>query len=223
MTELKRTQNTEDFTDDFDYYLWLKNKTYEYHGTTRHMLLQILYDMEFYSLVPNDDNRGMDGIALREQYLYELNEEGSRQGPSFVYSPDVKLFNAIDRMAGIPIVPQGPCKMLEMLVALTDRMVFRIDDGEQGNVFIHIFWELIENLGLLGYTDEFMNETKVYEIRRKIDKFLERRYRKDGKGGLFPLKNVTVSVIGNKDQREVEIAYQMNAYLLERYPLQKSD
>ena len=40
---------------------------------------------------------------------------------------------------------------------------------------------------------------------------VERRYKRSGEGGLFPLKNAA------KDQRKVEIWYQLSSYLLENY------
>ena len=44
-----------------------------------------------------------------------------------------------------------------------------------------------------------------------LDGFINRQYEANGEGGLFPLKGVC------EDQREVEIWYQMNAYLYEHH------
>lgn len=95
------------------------------------------------------------------------------------------------------------CSMLEMLIGLSRRLAFEAE-GEP-RIW---FWEMIDNLGLYGYNDAApFNKDTVQEI---VDQVIWRTYRRDGFGGLFPLQRAT------RDQREVEIWYQLNAYLLER-------
>ena len=67
---------------------------------------------------------------------------------------------------------------------------------------------MICNLGLDKFDDKHYNSDYVYEI---LGKFVRREYDFNGRGGLFPLKNV------QNDQRKVEIYYQMLAYLSENY------
>lgn len=94
------------------------------------------------------------------------------------------------------------CSMFELLIGLSRRLSF-LEDGEPSNWF----WRLIENLGLEEYNDNsIIPEGKVSDI---LDNVIYRTYRTNGRGGLFPLKRP------NKDQRDVEIWYQLNAYLLE--------
>lgn len=108
----------------------------------------------------------------------------------------------------------SPCSVLEMLVALADRMAYQMADYETyGDLTsVQYFWCLIRNLGLEGYTDAEMLEpwasAKVHGI---IDRLLDRTYASDGTGGLFPLEEP------KEDQRKVEIWYQMQAYLMEKY------
>lgn len=100
----------------------------------------------------------------------------------------------------------GPCTVLEMMIALARRC-----DGEVGDINSEgvpdIFWGMIKNLGLEKMDDEHFNEVKTADI---LMNFLDRCYTFDGKGGLFPLKNA------KNDQRNVEIWYQMQAYLIEK-------
>lgn len=94
------------------------------------------------------------------------------------------------------------CSMLEMLIGLSRRLSFQTD-GES-RVW---FWQLIDTLGLLDCNDRSdFSFTRVDEILNTV---IWRTYNPDGHGGLFPLHNAT------KDQREVEIWYQMCAYLIE--------
>jgi len=94
------------------------------------------------------------------------------------------------------------CSMLEMLIALSRRLSFEADGEPRA-----WFWHFIHILGLSSYSDD------VRMPKRRIDAILDsviwRTYRFNGDGGLFPLKNP------ERDQRKVEIWYQLNAYLLE--------
>lgn len=95
------------------------------------------------------------------------------------------------------------CSMLELLIGLSRRLAFEAE-GEP-RIW---FWEMIDNLGLYGYNDRvaFPHEA----VKDILDQVVWRTYRRDGFGGLFPLQRA------DRDQRDVEIWYQLNAYLLER-------
>ena len=151
-------------------------------------LLHKLYQFEFFSLIPNDDNRGMDGIELRDDFL--------------------------DRGGGQHALPFGPCTVLEMLIGLSFRLEFETSQSKWEKTFNEWFWILIDNLEL-DYRSNIDISNTEYErkIERHIIRFLERRYKSNGEGGLFPLKNP------KKDQKKIEVWYQMSAYILENYPI----
>ncbi len=94
------------------------------------------------------------------------------------------------------------CSVLEMLVALSRRMAFETDVPASA-----WFWHIIENLKLHEYNDSRRDFADIVKV--VIDKVIWRTYDKDGTGGLFPLRQP------NRDQRKVEIWYQMSAYILE--------
>lgn len=96
------------------------------------------------------------------------------------------------------------CSMLEMLIALSRRLAFE-DDGSCADWF----WHLIQVLELNRYTDGHFSETDAAVIDGVLDRVIWRRYRPNGHGGLFPLRRP------EQDQRDVEIWYQLSAYLLE--------
>lgn len=109
------------------------------------------------------------------------------------------------------LVDFGPCRCLEMLIYLAKRCEFELYNGEITVCFRDIFWELISNLGLEKYSKRGWKGTNVYfEIDEILNIWLERRYDEDGKGNIFPLKDPI------KDQKTVEIWYQMQSYLLEK-------
>lgn len=94
------------------------------------------------------------------------------------------------------------CSMFELLIGLSRRLSFE-DDGEPRGWF----WHLMDNIGLRIYSDaKMMSTVRIDEI---LDRVIWRTYEYDGTGGLFPLKYPA------KDQTEVELWYQLSAYLLE--------
>jgi hypothetical protein len=95
------------------------------------------------------------------------------------------------------------CSMLELMVGLSRRLAFEAD-GEPH----YWFWRLMENLGLQRYSDNRRL------LRRRIDAVLDtviqRTYKPNGEGGFFPLRET------DQDQRQVELWYQLSAYVLEQ-------
>lgn len=107
----------------------------------------------------------------------------------------------------------GPCTVLELLIGIAIRMDDILFDPDHCIERINIwFWGIIENLQLDKFDDEHFLEyggsDKIDEI---LKRFMDRKYDKYGNGGLFPIKNT------KKDQRNKEIWYQMNEYILAYY------
>ena len=94
------------------------------------------------------------------------------------------------------------CSFLEMLVAMARRMEF--DAGETPG---HWFWCLLRNLGIESYHDGSGYSRNYVTKRMRV--VMDRMYDAHGNGGLFPLQNPS------KDQRKVELWYQMSEYLLQ--------
>lgn len=90
-------------------------------------------------------------------------------------------------------------RVLEMMIALAERMAYQCMDSS--NTSTRLFWMMVANMGLTPG-----NAGNKYIIAT----FLERVYLANGVGGLFPLRNPV------QNQTEVEIWYQMMAYLEER-------
>lgn len=149
-------------------------------------LLRYLHSREFTYIIDMDGNRVEDGIDLRYRFAYDCNYNQALIA-SYL---DIK-----------------PCSILEMMVALSNRCEENImDDPDIGNRTGQWFWGMIDNLGLGDMDDERFNARLAKVI---IDRFLNREYDSDGKGGLFTVKNCRY------DMRGVEIWYQMNWYLNE--------
>lgn len=162
------------------YFEWLCNKI-DADGTKADFsrLLSHLHAVEFIYSIPRDANRADDGLGLRYRFSYETG------------LPEVFL--------------EGPCSMLEMMVALVIRCEETImDDPELGDRTGQWFWGMIVNLGL-GYMDNARFD--ISYVDEVVERFLTRNYEPDGRGGLFTIKGCPY------DLRREEIWYQLNWYL----------
>lgn len=147
-------------------------------------LLRVLHNIEFRYSLERDENRAKDGVGLRRRFALSKG-----------YNDDYILE-----------VVNGPCSVLEMMVALAiDCEENIMDDPEMGDRTDYWFWRMISNLGLSGMTDDVFDED---EIRKAVDIFLDRKYDADGSnGGLFKVKGCP------RDMRTMEIWAQLLRYL----------
>lgn len=144
-------------------------------------LLTSLHDTEFIYFVPYDENRAAEGVALRYRYciLHDCED----------------LEWCLD----------GPCSVLEMMIALAIRCEESImDDPEIGNRTSQWFWSMVTNLGIGAMHDANFDERLVDEV---ITRFLNREYDPDGRGGLFRVRG------WDRDMRTAEIWHQLMAYI----------
>lgn len=101
----------------------------------------------------------------------------------------------------------GMVSCMEVLAALSKRIEIHIM-GEPGNDHIERwFWIMLENLGVL--IRDYRYDPMLVE--HKLSIWLDRKFDKNGNGGLFPLRK------SGNSQRDVDIWYQMQAYLNENY------
>ena len=175
---------TSNGTLDERYLEWLYNQIGSYRNRnplrSYWQLAVSLYKKPFTWSVPNDDNRIADGLDLREEFIRKTKAERDRD------------WLALE------------CSMLEMMVALSRRAAFE----SSGDAY-EWFWVMADNIGLRRFNDAAYNNRFEARIEEIVDRVIERRYKSNGEGGLFPL------IEPQEDQREVEIWYQMAAYLLE--------
>lgn len=151
---------------------------------TYNKLLRYLHSRQFNYTIPMDGNRAEDGINLRYRFGHEHSYE------SAAIATYLDIF---------------PCSVLEMMVALALRCEEAIMyDPDVGDQTPRWFWGMIENLRLEKEDDRCFDQGYADYT---IDKFLNRDYKCDGKGGLFTVKDC------KHDMRSAEIWYQMCWYL----------
>lgn len=157
----------------------------EYLGLNYTKLLYALFKKEFIWSIDWDENRAKDGLGLRRIFTKEFRI--SAENDSFW--------------------PFSGCSVLEMMVAMArrcdDELIYNPDKGDQTG---HVFWVMIENLGLDIYDDFGFFEDEVNEI---LERFLNRKYDSVGEGNLFRLLR--------SDPRKIDLWLQLNLYLREHF------
>lgn len=96
------------------------------------------------------------------------------------------------------------CSIFEMMIALSRRASFQTGWGPD-----RWFWTMLENIELEKYNDDVYNDFIDEAVQRSMNRVMRREYHSSGIGGFFPLRDP------ERDQREVELWYQLSAYLLE--------
>lgn len=144
-------------------------------------LLNTLHDTPFIYIMRMDSNRADDGVKLRRKFTLKQ------------YGEDLSY------------LLEGPCSVLEMMIALSIRCEDTImNDPQIGDRTRQWFWNMIVNLGLGSMYDSNYDERYV---DKTIARFLNREYDHNGKGGLFTVR------YPKRDLRKVEIWTQMTWYL----------
>lgn len=126
------------------YFHWLGGQVREeqtgHQNKTYWDLMQIMHDVEFVMVVANDDNRIVDGLDLRSEFLNE-------------------------QMLDYPRDYFGFCTIFEVMIALSRRLAFVADDSAEGWA-----WQLLCNLELDKYYDPLSvrKGAKVHEALHNL-------------------------------------------------------
>lgn len=149
-------------------------------GISYSKLLTYLHQTEFKYLLPMDENMAEHGMNLR--YYFSVEQD----------------------LDDIPECLYGPCSVLEMILALSMKCEELMDDTDIGNRTRQWFWNMLGSIGIGSMRDDIFDYNYV---KNKVDRFLNREYEPNGKGGLFTIRNCA------EDLRKVEIWYQCCWYL----------
>lgn len=175
-----------------DYFEWMYDLVcagrYEEPNSYRKLLTH-LHNVNFTYRIRSDADRAFDGIALRHRFAVQRDVDYE-----YEYGYDY-VMDCLD----------GPCSVLEMIIALAIRCEDTImSDPQFGDRTGQWFWKMINNLGLGAMMDYRFDEIYVEKV---IDNFLNRKYDPDGRGGLFMIRGC------NTDMRKLSIWMQMCYFL----------
>lgn len=171
-------------TDYFEYILEYLAGDGEGDEPSYSQLLWILYNYEFRVVVDMDYNRVKNALYLRDHLAEE---------------------------AGLNIIENDFCSVLDILVHLADRMAFNVDRLSERETGLRCyFWEMIENFGFEECTDGDKNwsEEGVLEV---LNRWVCRKYDKNGSETPFPICNS----VSKYDK--FELWDQMQIYIEENY------
>jgi hypothetical protein len=169
------------------YYRWLVDTVCNrYHAKYYSKLLRDLNEREFSWSINRDEDRAIDGITLRRRYVDEIIDNDKKSIPSM----------------------QEPCSVLEMMAALSLRIEedYMHDPRSETNNTTEWFWNMIINLGL-DKNDDTNYDPELTDTC--LECMLDRRYRRDGKGGLFMVPGLRRDI----DMANIDIWSQMNWYI----------
>ena len=145
-------------------------------------LLKLLMNTEFRWILPRDENRSEDGLELRSIF-----EDETGEGCYY----------------------DGPCSVLEMLIALSIRCDQELMyDPEDENRADRWFWMMLENLDLTKFVDKSFDEKAVLWI---LSQWMDRNYSQSGCFCLFPIPKIATKF------RRMELWNQLNWYLNWRF------
>ena len=160
------------------YFSWLCDFVYDPTYTEQlsyNNLLHRLFEVDFYAIIPIDENRYKDGIDLR----YRFGEENDISNVQIATELDVCF-----------------CSVFEMMVALALRCELVMMDGNEGDRTGQWFWNMVLSLGLNHMDDDHYFQSIVDNC---LAVFLNRMYQPNGNGGLFTIEDCPF------DMSEVEI------------------
>lgn len=168
--------------DERRYFEYLIGYVYNDNSRISYLkLLRFLYDKNFVWTVHMDRNRAADGLSLRARFF------------------DDDKIKAMSK----------PCSVLEMMIALADRMENHIlGDPREGDRTGQWFWEMVTSMGLSSMNDSKFNEEYA---ESQVNKMIKREYNIHGEGGLFTVAKP------DKDMKTTEIWYQMQWWVREHY------
>ena len=144
--------------------------------------------------------RNMHTVVFQDLVRYDENRiaEAAELRNDFQKKSRLRAMEVADIMV-------SDASVLEVLIGLAKRADFMVPLGL--NVWFQIF---MENLKLVVFNDSYCMHHAMLGAQGTISRFNERRYEANGHGGIFPLTSP------RQDQREVELWYQMGAYMTEK-------
>lgn len=171
-----------------EYFEWITNivcgKRFSGKMTYK-KLLSCLHMITFRCEMRSDENRAEDGVDLRWRFAVDTGRENQNDW--------------------IRDCLEGPCSVLEMMVALAIRIEETImDNPALGDRTGQWFWGMITTMGLGAMNDNNFDKKSAGNI---VNTFLDRQYGSDGDGGLFRIRGVDV------DLTKVDIWTQLCWYL----------
>lgn len=147
----------------------------------------LLHDLgckEFTWTLLMDEQRDIDGLYLRRDFMNKYH---------------IDMDSSFYKM---------PRSVFEVLAAFSRTIEIQITGTQEYDNFSRFFWIMLDNLGLLKYSDERYNVNKVYEI---LDNWMGHFSDESDNPNIFPLKN------SKTDKSKIDMWYRMQFWLRENW------
>lgn len=167
------------------YFRWLYDKI-DRTDNSYLSLMDILFSIPFTYDITMDANREGDIQQLQEQFIWEFPDAADTVPPIF--------------------------SMFELIINLSRTMEYQSLLDHEVDDIRPFFWDLIDNLGFMDFTDDFMSQypNTQYVIRQTIHDVLNHNYNPySGSGSLFPVTEY------GRDRTKMELWDQMASYILQ--------
>lgn len=138
------------------------------------------------------------------EFLWFVEHDGDRVEDGIALRHEFLVQQGIDEEDVDPEWIGLGCSVLELMMGLSRRLEFQV--GGQPHYW---FWRLVENIGLRKYHDGVQRYPRLH-IEGVLYSIIFRQYTASGLGGFFPLREP------HEDQRNVDLWYQLSAYVLEQ-------
>jgi hypothetical protein len=142
-------------------------------------------------------------ILFRKEFVWVISNDDNRAEDGKELRREFIAEERLEPEAD-PLWIEYGCSVLELMVGLARRLAF-VADGEAH----YWFWKMMENLGIPRYGDD-RKRLPEKKIQEALDRVIFRTYEPNGTGGFFPLERT------HRDQRTVELWYQLAAYVVEQ-------
>lgn len=146
------------------YYIWLLDAVATKAEQNNYSLaFNSLYSTPFVSYDEFDDNLKENALSLRDDFL-----DRSRTARKLI-----DIYGDINWSVGILEI------MVYLATKIEDTIMSNPDYGDRTGLW---FWYMMESLDIIQFDNNHFDEPNVSQ---KLDNFVERRYEKNGFGGLF--------------------------------------
>ena len=166
------------------YFEWLTNLVHA--GRTHSLLMEQLYNTEFYYILDLDENRIYHALELQDIYIYE---------------------NHLPESTSVYLHHKENISVLEVLIAIAYKVEENIMcDDDYGDRTYVWFWMMIDNLEI-NLPNSRYNEDYISWV---LHRFMNREFERDGTGSIVKLQQPHKT-----DAREIEIWHLFCLYLSE--------
>lgn len=154
-------------------------------------------------------------LDRHNQYNLLFRDLSSTIFESLIDFDDNRVYETLafrDEYDGDPGMFPEYVSMLEIIRCMAIKCEELTFDASNNESRTEWFWQLLSNVGLDKFSDDVYHDHGGGDaVKTILNKIIQRKYKSNGEGGLYPMKRTVLN------QRNVDLWYQMNEYVIENY------